>query len=270
MKLAFSTLGCPGWTLERAVESARDLGYEGIELRLIDDQVITPDLVAANRERIKRAFGQSGVELAALGSSARFSAGDRAERAPQEAATRELVRLARELGAPAIRVFGGPLPAGVSLASGVENVADSLNRLAPAAEDAGVALLLETHDDFSRAATVADVLSRVPSKAVGALWDTQPPHELGESVDRVWELIGARLMHLHVKDARPGSRPQWDLVLLGEGVVPVRDIVRSAARRGFSGYASVEWEKKWHPEIPEPEVAFPRYLRLLREYLAEA
>jgi hypothetical protein len=29
----------------------------------------------------------------------------------------------------------------------------------------------------------------------------------------------------------------------------------------------VEWEKRWHPEIEEPEVALPQYLDLLRAWL---
>lgn len=31
---------------------------------------------------------------------------------------------------------------------------------------------------------------------------------------------------------------------------------------------AVEWEKKWHPEIAEPEVALPQHAEVLREYLA--
>jgi hypothetical protein len=30
----------------------------------------------------------------------------------------------------------------------------------------------------------------------------------------------------------------------------------------------VEWEKKWHPDLAEPEVALPQHADLLREYLA--
>ncbi len=33
MKLAFSTLGCPDWTLEQCVAAAGAYGYAGIELR---------------------------------------------------------------------------------------------------------------------------------------------------------------------------------------------------------------------------------------------
>ena len=175
MKLGFSTLGCPAWTLEQAVAAAREYGYDGIELRLLDAEVISPELLVASADRIRRAFSGSGVELAALGTSARFSSSDQAERQRNEATTRAFVDVAHALGVPVIRVFGGNLPAGTSLERAVENVAESLNRLAPTAEDAGVALALETHDDFSKAATVGAVLERVPSPAVGALWDIHPP-----------------------------------------------------------------------------------------------
>lgn len=268
MKLGFSTLGCPAWTLEHVVKAAKEYGFDGIELRLIDDQVISPDLVVSSLDRIKHAFAGSGIELAALGSSARFSSPDEAERRQNEAVTVEFIRLARELGAPVIRVFGGQRKEGVSMEQAIDNVADSLARLAPIAEDAGVALALETHDDFSRSSDVASVLDRVSSPAIGALWDVHPPYELGESVRQVWDLIGPRVKHTHVKDARPGQRKEWDLVLLGEGEVPAREMVEVLSEHGYRGYLAIEWEKKWRPEIPDPEIAFPWHYQKLREYLS--
>src|SRR5260370_33340003 len=32
-------------------------------------------------------------------------------------------------------------------------------------------------------------------------------------------------------------------------------------------WISVEWEKRWHPEIEEPEVALPQHLQLLTKWL---
>lgn len=268
MKLGFSTLGCPDWTLEQAAAAARADDYEGIEIRMIDDQVITAEIVAANVERIKRVFGESGVEVAALGSSARFSMDDAAEREQNEAAVLALLPLARQIGAPVIRVFGGKRSADAPMARAIENVAASLNRLAPAAEEAGVILALETHDDFARSSDVAAVLALVPSRAIGALWDAHHPYRMGETIAQVWTRLAPRLVHTHVKDARRVGKDDWELVLLEEGEVPVREIVRTLGLRGYKGYVVVEWEKKWHPEIPEPEVAFPRHSRLLREYIA--
>ena len=47
-------------------------------------------------------------------------------------------------------------------------------------------------------------------------------------------------------------------VLTGTGTVPVREIVKVLAGAGYKGYYSFEWEKKWHPEIEDPEIAIPR------------
>ncbi len=268
MKLGYSTLGCPGWTLERAVDAAREYGYQGIELRLLDDEVISPELLAANRDRIRRAFG-GGVDLAALGSSVRLSDPLPDAKAAQESDCLALIQEAKALGAPIIRVFGGKRPDGVTVEEGIKAVALSLNRLAPAAEDAGVKLVLETHDDFASARIVADVLARVDSPFVGALWDTHHPYRMGQSAQEVWDLLSGRLLHTHVKDARRHG-DGWDLVLLGEGEVPVKEAVRMLVRHDWQGYLVVEWEKKWHMEIEEPEVALPQHIQLLKQYIAKA
>jgi len=40
-------------------------------------------------------------------------------------------------------------------------------------------------------------------------------------------------------------------------------------RIGYKGYYCFEWEKVWHPDLLEPEVAFPDYVRVVSEYLKE-
>jgi len=52
--------------------------------------------------------------------------------------------------------------------------------------------------------------------------------------------------------------------------VPVKAQVKTLAAAGYKGYYCFEWEKKWHPEIEEPEVAFPHYAKTITEYLREA
>ena len=59
-------------------------------------------------------------------------------------------------------------------------------------------------------------------------------------------------------------------VLTGEGEVPVRETVRVLVEGGYKGYYCYEWEKKWHPELEEPEVAFPHYARTMTAYLSAA
>ena len=269
MKIAFSTLGCPGWSLEQVTGAARDYGYEGVELRLLDGNVVPPDLPQSERQRVKRAFQGAGVPIVCLDTSSRFTSPDPAERRAQEDSVRQYLEMATELEAPMIRIFGGNLPEGVSEQQGVEFLAESLNRLAPDAERAGVTIALETHDAFSAGKLVADVMSRVPSPWVAPLWDTHHPYRMGETVEETWGYIGERMVHAHVKDASKKPEGGWQLVLLGEGEVPVKEAIRTWARHGYDGFVCVEWEKKWHPEIEEPEVAFPQHAEVLRRYLAE-
>ena len=113
------------------------------------------------------------------------------------------------------------------------------------------------------------VLEQVPDPNVGAVWDVHHPFRMGETIEETWNLIGRRLLHVHMKDARLKPDGTWQLVLLGEGEVPCQDIIRLLDREGYTGYVSAEWEKKWHPEIEEPEVALPQHAAALRQWYAD-
>jgi hypothetical protein len=38
---------------------------------------------------------------------------------------------------------------------------------------------------------------------------------------------------------------------------------KSDCMSGYDEYLSLEWEKQWHPEIAEPEIALPQAVPLL-------
>jgi fatty-acyl-CoA synthase len=272
-KLAFSTLGCPGWSLDRVVRAAHEYGYDGVELRLLDGEIINADLPAGERRRLRDTFAAASLPICCLDTSIRVAADGDLEATIGE--LRAFVALANEIGAPFVRVFGGESPAEWSPEAAFDRAAAVLNGVAADAEAAGVAVVLETHDAFASAKSVAEVLRRAPrpahagAPAVGALWDTHHPYRMGEQPDEVIDLLGDRILHVHVKDARrnDAARTGWDLLLLGEGEVPVRDSLTTLRARGYDGWIAIEWEKKWHPHIPEPEVAFPQHIALLRQWL---
>ena len=145
----------------------------------------------------------------------------------------------------------------------------------PLAARLGVAIGVETHDAFSASAAVAGLLDLVDPEAtrsgvIGAVWDSHHPHRMGERPAEVWANLGPRILLAQVKDAcRTGgaSGDVWQLVPLGEGEVPVRDMLGLLAAAGYPHWISVEWEKRWHPEIEEPEVALPQHLNLLAKWL---
>jgi fatty-acyl-CoA synthase len=266
MKLAFSNLGAPGWSIETLVREATRMGYDGVELRLLEGEVIDPvrDHTAL-RAAVDRCRG-AGLDVCALDTSCRFNIDDPAERDRQVQALLAWIEVAHELG-----VFGGAPPDAAAVDDEVANgwVAQALAAAAPQAEQAGVTVALETHDAFSSARRVSVVLDAVNSSRIGAVWDSHHPYEMGESAEQVIAFLGARLAHVHVKDARraaPGSS-DWELVPIGEGEIPIRAQLDALRASGYDGYVSVEWEKKWHPELAEPEVALPQHIAWLREAL---
>jgi fatty-acyl-CoA synthase len=98
------------------------------------------------------------------------------------------------------------------------------------------------------------------------LWDSHHPYRVGESAEQVWELLNSRIAHVHVKDAnRLEGENNWQLVLVGSGEVEVKEQLQALLRHGYNGYVSIEWEKKWHPEIEEPEVALPQHIEWLKK-----
>ena len=50
-------------------------------------------------------------------------------------------------------------------------------------------------------------------------------------------------------------------VLLGQGEVPIFAAIDVLQNGGYKGYYSFEWEKLWHPEIADPEIALADYPR---------
>ncbi len=271
MKLAFSTLACPQWSTEQIVENARKMGYDALELRLLDGAVLDP---VKDAEKVKQAVALSranGLEVCAFDTSCSFNHSDPAERERHIADLRNWIQLAQELQVPLLRIFGGAgKPDTYSQEQENAWVADALRQVAPQAEQAGVTIVLETHDGFASAKRTAAVLQAVASPAVSALWDSHHPYRVGESVDEVVQALDGRIAHVHVKDARRlASDPYgWQLLLLGEGEVPVREQLQALRQQGYQGYVSVEWEKKWHPEIPDPEVALPQHIALLKQWTA--
>jgi sugar phosphate isomerase/epimerase len=211
----------------------------------------------------------NNLEIVALGLSTRFSAPDAAERRKNVEELERYIELAEDLGAPMVRTFGGNVSEGATLDQTLDWVAEGVSAAMPTAERYGVTVVLETHDAFCRGADVARVLAKVPHERLKAVWDVHHPFRMGESIEETWRLIGDRTAHIHLKDARRRPDGSWQLVLMGEGEVPCRQVVELLHREGYKGTITAEWEKKWHPEIEPAEVALPQHARVLRQWFAE-
>jgi len=265
--LAWSTLGSPNWSFQHTVEQAAANGYQALEVRLLDGQIIPSNLSAERRREMKAVLQQHNLRIIGLGLSTRFSSPDPAERMANIEELRRYLELANDLDVPMVRTFGGNVAEGQTLDQTIDWVAQGLLGGVSTAEAQGVTIVLETHDAFCRGAEVARVLAQVNSPYVAAVWDIHHPYRMGESIEQTWDLIGTRVKHVHIKDGIKQADGSWQLVLLGEGELPCRETINLLYEKGYRGYLSAEWEKKWHPEIEEPEVAMPQHAQMLSRWI---
>jgi sugar phosphate isomerase/epimerase len=263
-RIAFSTLAFPDATLAAAVSAGRRWGYSGVELRLIDGELIDPAMPAERRAQVRRTLAAAGLPVVAVDSSIRLTGDDPG---PE---LRRFLQLASDWDAPLVRVFGGDLDPPPTRQDRLRAAARVLEQAVPLAARLGVAIGVETHDAFSASSAVAELLALLSADEdlVGAVWDSHHPHRMGETPAEVYANLGPRLLLAQVKDARRiGGTGDWRLVLLGAGEVPVREMLGLLTAGGYPHWISVEWEKRWHPEIEDPEVALPQHLNLLTAWL---
>jgi sugar phosphate isomerase/epimerase len=271
LPLAFSTLGCPGWDWMKILEFAQSNGFAAIELRGLQgnmDLPARPEFSPARIEQTKRDVVQHGLKISDLGSSSEMHVAEPAERAKQLGDAKRFIDLASALEVPYIRVFGNQIqgPREEVLA----RVVDGLHLLGEYSGPKGVTVLIESHGQFVDSPTLKEVLTRADSKYVALLWDAhhtfvdgheQPEHTVAE--------LGSWIRHTHLKDSVPDGKGGRKYVLPGTGDVPMERQVLALRKIGYKGYYCFEWEKVWHPDIGEPEVAFPEYVQVVSAYLRE-
>lgn len=267
MKLGFSSLAAIDRPLRDLAQMLGRLGYDGIELRGKDRKHVDPSMTVAERAEVRAILADAGLAPAAVTSYTHL-AQDSADLAAAGGVLRSYIDLAHDLVSPLVRVFGGQIPAGESREAVEHRMADLLMSVADHAQAAGVTLCLETHDSFTRGAEVARVLALANHPAVAALWDVHNQVRSGETARAALDALWPRIGYLHVKDSFLMPDGQHQLCFLGAGDVPVAAVLTDLKSRGFAGYVVVEWEKAWHPELADADVAAVQHLLKLREYVA--
>ena len=271
--IAFSTLGCPAWSWKTILEQADRLGYAALELRGVAgemDLTKVPELGGSRLADTKKDLAALGIVISDLGASSRMHEKDPATRQAQFDEGRRFIDLAHAMQVKYVRMFGDKFPEGEPREDVMKRVVEGFQQMAAYAEPAGVTVLQESHGDFTKSKDLVAIESAVHSKAFAILWDAHHTFVAGnEAPADTWAALGRFVRHTHLKDSKPkGTDRQY--VLTGTGEVPVKEQVAVLAKAGYKGYYCFEWEKKWHPEIEEPEVAFPHYARTVTEYLKEA
>jgi sugar phosphate isomerase/epimerase len=266
LMVGFSTLGCPSWEWAKILDFAKAHDFSAFELRGLLGTMDLPARPEFQPDRIaqsKRDVASKNLKIACVSSSSELHHADPEKRRQQIADAKRFIDLAASLGAPNVRVFGNKIegPREQVLA----RVASGLRELGTYSGGRGVTVLIESHGDFTDSPTLSEILTRADSPSVGLLWDAHHTFVDGkEDPQFTVQKLGRYIRHTHLKDSVPAGDGRR-YILTGRGDVPVRKQIGVLAATGYTGCYTFEWEKVWHPELEEPEIAFADFAEFMRK-----
>lgn len=250
---AFSTLGCPGFSLAHVFALARAHRITAVELRVLEGSLDLPAYfrgLGMDPAALRSVADAAGMRIVAIGTSLRLVEGTDEDREK----FLEFVPWAEATGGARLRVFDGGSKAD---AAEMKQAAAAVRwwRSLRAEHAWNTDIMVETHDSLLTAAAIRRFLRSAPGSAI--LWDSHHTwRKGGEEPAATWRAIGRHVAHIHVKDSACGADPRAPAryVPPGTGEFPMAAL-RKALAGNYSGPLSLEWERHWHPEIAPLEEA---------------
>lgn len=275
IKFAGHTMGTPKLDIYGAMELFREIGYDGIEVRIAADGQIDSEKISDSETRkIKEQADKTGIEFCCLTSYYKDFSSDNA-RESVISNLKRVAELAQILSCPLIRVYGGmdPAPEGMWFIENWNRTVSGIREVAYYAAKLGVGICIETHIG-SPTMSVRDTVRLIQDVNM---------HNVGMLFDYAWvELAGVEkgadavkkgiknIFHCHVKDWILESRLplKKKSCLMGKGTVAWKEVLTELVKRGYNGYISDEYEKFWYPqELPEPEIGMKHNLEWMKDII---
>lgn len=293
MKIAGHTMGTPELTVKEAAQLFAQAGMDAIEIIYQDDYkcAVHSDMTEDELRDLKQYLDSLEIEVSCIVSYASdYNQPDREKRCLAMDECRCCMRVANILGARFIRIYGGTF---LENDDGFEEkrkiLAETMRELAGEAAQYGICLVLENH--FNTMTTgpqiTYDIVKETGCDNVGILYDQANIGFLsGENYRDCIRIQKDKIFYVHVKDFqfksenakfKAGSvshvsEDERAVVtrIVGEGILPWREILRELRDIGYDGYLSLEYERRWHQmDIPEASVGMTASAAYIRKILQE-
>ena len=255
MKLSFSTRGWSHLSWEEWLAAGVDMRFEGVEIyNLPHVPALTEKSGPFHKYNIAatvRHMHEKKLSIPCFDTSCDLSAED----AGSVALVKQLIQVAKQAEVPYVSV--------VALQDKEELVRDRLTELLRDAETAGVTILVKTSGIFADTARLRAMMDDFACDYLAALWDVQHPYrDCEESADTTIKNLGAYVKHVHLRD----SDDKETYNLIGEGTMPVADIMRALSSIDYDGFISLEWKTDWMEDLPDHEVIFTHFVNYMGRF----
>ncbi|MEG1427335.1 MAG: sugar phosphate isomerase/epimerase family protein, partial [Oscillospiraceae bacterium] len=232
MKISFSTLACPDYSWTDIYSMAKDIHFDGIEIRGLGEDIFAVKAKPFTDSQLPltvKKLNELGLVIPCLASGCALKFKENHNKNISEIT--QYIVLAQKLGTPYIRVLADLEPQPMGEVDD-QYIADVLRVLGTIAEGFGVCLLVETNGVYADSKRLRALLDAIHSKGVAALWDMHHPYRyMGETPEETVGNLGAYIKYVHTKDSviKDGK---CEYRLMGEGDMPIAEMLDALAKIG--------------------------------------
>ncbi|MBQ7330458.1 MAG: AMP-binding protein [Oscillospiraceae bacterium] len=254
MKLSFSTRGWPELSWQEMIDTALDMGFGGIEVYNLQKQDALKDRGSPFHKyqtaATVRQLRENKLQIPCFDTSCDLSQGSDC--------LEDLVFLMET--AHNMQV---PYVVACALSDNEEQVRKNLQALVKTAEELDVTILLKTSGIYADTARLRRMMDFFASDQLAVLWDVHHPYrDYGESGDATIKNLGYYVRHVHLRD----SDDTGSYNLIGEGTMPIADMIRALASINYDGFISLEWKPEWIADIQDREIIFPYFINYMNRF----
>ncbi len=254
MKLSFSTRGWGDLSWEELLDSALEMKFTGIEVyNLFKFPALTDRGGPFHTHKCAatvRQLRDLKLTIPCLDTSM-----DLSDTPSDGDVIAKMMGIARDIKVPYVVAFAS--------SDDEAMVRENIDRLLPVAEELGVCLLIKTSGIYADTARLRKLLESYASDWLGALWDMHHPYrDFGESADATIKNLGTYVKHVHLRDS--DDKDTYNLI--GEGNLPVADMMRALSSINYDGFISLEWKPEWMEDLQDREVIFPHFVNYMSRF----
>ena len=264
MKYSFSTKGWHSNTFEEFCQVAKELKFQGIELHNIGNRLFT-DADGAFHDYTAAATVRKLYEMK-LSIPCIDTICNTADKSAENQSIEEItkcIEIAANLKIPYVRIHSGEFE---NIEEGAENTACIIEKVLETAEKKGITILVETSGIFCNTSVLRDLLNRFACDNLAVLWDMHCPYfYAGEQADDTIKNLGAYIKHVHIKDGEMVDG-KLQYCLMGEGEMPIGDMMAGLRSINYDGFISLEWDPKWCEELDDIEIIFSQFINYMRQF----
>ncbi len=264
MKLSFSTKGWHGNSFDEFCEIAQNLNFKGIELHNIYNPFFTEKDGAfydyAANATVRKLY-EKKLSLPCIDTICNPCDVTKREETIKEIT--KCMQISKNLHIPYVRIRA---ISDESATNVIEIMANVISEILPIAVENNITILVETCGVYCDTAALRDLLERFASDNLAALWDMYSTYFCGnESADTTIKNLGAYVRHVHIKDAvKNGDTTEF--CLLGEGELPINEMMNALRSVNFDEFISLEWDPKWCEELDDMEIIFSQFVNFMRQF----